>query len=240
MARLNCKFYNVIGCNVSFSSSGFQGKVSIGTTEGQQVFTSLDVTSDTYEAAVKSLGDHFGSHTNIAVAQFRLRQRQQQYWESAREYEACLRQLARKCKFGTMENEIVREQLIETPNIPTVREKLLLELGGLSFATVIELACQVENSLAKAQQMARTVGESLEYSAQVYLQSLSGSSLGNSIQEVSIRRRSRQKQVQSLSTTWLSRDKSVCGNCGFYDQSTGSRRCSAKGEQCGQCGKLAI
>ena len=40
-------------------------------TEGQRVFTLLDVTSDTYEAAVKSLGDHFGSHTNIAVARFR-------------------------------------------------------------------------------------------------------------------------------------------------------------------------
>ena len=47
--------------------------------ERQQVFTSLDVTSDTYEAAMKSLGDHFGSHTNIAVGRFRFRQRQQQY-----------------------------------------------------------------------------------------------------------------------------------------------------------------
>ena len=86
---------------------------------------------------MKSLGDHFGSHTNIAVARFRFRQRQQQYGESVREYEACLRQLARKCKFGTMENEMLRDQLIEKTNIPKVRGKFLLELGGLSFARVI-------------------------------------------------------------------------------------------------------
>ena len=156
---------------------------------------------------MKSLGDHFGSHTNIAVARFRFRQRQQQYGELVREYEACLRQLARKCKFGTMENEMLRDQLIEKTNIPKVRKIFV----GIGWAVICKGHCQVENALAEAQQMARTVGESLEYSTQVHLQSLSGGSLGNSIQEVSIRRQSDgvadKSKCSLLSTTQLNRGK---------------------------------
>ena len=40
----------------------------------------------------------------------------QQQGESIREYVASLRQLARKCKFGEMEEEMVRDQLIERTN----------------------------------------------------------------------------------------------------------------------------
>ena len=63
---------------------------------------------------------------------------------------------------------MARDQLIEKTNIPKVREKLLLESGGLSFARVIELPSQVENALAEAQQMARTVDESIAYFTMVY------------------------------------------------------------------------
>ena len=149
---------------------------------------------------------------------------------------ACLRQLARKCKFGTMENEMVRDQLIEKTNIPKVRGSVV-GIGGLSYARVIELASQVENALAEAQQMARAVGESLEYSTQVHPQSLSGGFLGNSVQEVSIRGSSRQKQVQSLEHHSVKQRQNLYGNCGFSDHFTGSRTCPEKGKQCRQCCK---
>ena len=118
-----------------------------------------------------------------------------------------------------------------------VRENLV-GIGGLSFARVIELASQVGNALAGAQQMARAVGKSLEYSTgKVHPQSLSGGPLGNSIQEVSIRRSSRHKQVQSLEHHSVKQRQILCGNYEFSDHSTGSRTCPAKGKQCQQCGK---
>ena len=77
----------------------------------------------------------------------------QQQGESVREYVASLRQLARKCKFGEMEEEMVRDQLIERTNNVKVREKLLMESGTLSLANIVELACQVEIAVEEVRQM---------------------------------------------------------------------------------------
>ena len=128
---------------------------------------------------------------------------------------------------------MVRDHLIEETNIlRKIREKLL-KSGGQSFVRV-SWPARVENALTEAQQMARTVGESLEYSTQVHPQSLSGGSLGNSIQEVSIRLSSKSKcSLLRL----IKQRQNLCGNCGFSGHSTGSRTCPAKGKRCQQCGK---
>ena len=65
------------------------------------------------------------------------RSRYQQQGESLRRYVDSLRQLARKCKFGEMEEEMVRDQLIERTNNVKVTE-LLMESGTLSLADVVE------------------------------------------------------------------------------------------------------
>ena len=81
-----------------------------------RVFGSLAVPSATYKENVDVLKAHFVSDDHTVTARFRFPQWYKQQGESGREYVASLRQLARKCKFGETEEELVRDQLIERTN----------------------------------------------------------------------------------------------------------------------------
>lgn len=59
---------------------------------------------------------------------------------------AALRELAATCAYATMEDEMLRDQLIEKAYAPAVRERLLMETS-LTLDSAITLACQVEQAL---------------------------------------------------------------------------------------------
>lgn len=59
---------------------------------------------------------------------------------------AALRELAATCAYATMEDEMLRDQLLEKAYAPAVRERLLMETS-LTLDSAITLACQVEQAL---------------------------------------------------------------------------------------------
>lgn len=115
-------------------------------TEGQRLFYTLPNTGGSYDEAMVALELQFVPKVNTVVARHQFRQRAQRADETVPQYLAALRELAATCAYATMENEMLRNQLIEKAYAPAVRERLLLE-PGLTLDSVITLACQVEHAL---------------------------------------------------------------------------------------------
>ena len=115
-------------------------------TEGQRLFYSLPDTGTTYDEAMAALEKQFKPKVNIVVARHQFRQRAQRADESVPQYMAALRELAATCEYAAMENEMLRDQLVEKAFAPAVREKLLME-QTLTIDSAVKLACQVEHAL---------------------------------------------------------------------------------------------
>ncbi|MED6269287.1 hypothetical protein CHARACLAT_031545 [Characodon lateralis] len=89
-------------------------------TEGQRLFYTLPNTGDTFPASISALKEHFVP-----------------------------KELAATCDFGNMEEQLLRDQLIERVANTRIRDRILLELD-LTFAKATTLALQIENGLRDA------------------------------------------------------------------------------------------
>ena len=111
-------------------------------TEGQRLFYALPDTGDTYAAAVEGLKKHFVPKVNVIAERHKFRQRAQRPDETVNEFLAALRQLAAACEFGNMEEQMLRDQLIERVANTRIRDRLLLE-SDLNLAKATTLALQI-------------------------------------------------------------------------------------------------
>uniref|UniRef100_A0AAX7UF52 Retrotransposon gag domain-containing protein n=1 Tax=Astatotilapia calliptera TaxID=8154 RepID=A0AAX7UF52_ASTCA len=108
-------------------------------TEGQRIYSALPLATDDYEGSVKALETYFHPKVNVVAERYRFRQRAQAVGESTDHYVAALRELVKQCKFGAMENEMLRDQLVEKTNNARIRERLLME-EDLTLDRALEIA----------------------------------------------------------------------------------------------------
>ena len=120
--------------------------------EGQNVFSNLKDAGDTYKAAMVALEAHFAPKVNVVSERYKFRQRCQLPHETTEEYANVLRGLASRCKFGTLMEEMVRDQIIEKTKMPRLRERLLIE-SDLTLEKTLVLAAQSEAATLQAREM---------------------------------------------------------------------------------------
>uniref|UniRef100_A0A3Q0QR71 Retrotransposon gag domain-containing protein n=1 Tax=Amphilophus citrinellus TaxID=61819 RepID=A0A3Q0QR71_AMPCI len=118
-------------------------------TEGQRLFYTLPNTGDTFAAAVTALKEHFVPKVNVVAERHKFRQRAQRPDETVNQFLASLRELAAACEFGNMEEQMLRDQLIERVANTRIRDRLLLE-PDLTLAKAMTLALQIESGLRDA------------------------------------------------------------------------------------------
>ena len=95
--------------------------------EGQRVLETLDddgANAD-YAGTVKLLKDQFAAPQSALLRRFMFRRRHQLPGESVHQYVSNLKGLANHCKFGTLTDEMIRDQLIEHTTQAKIRETLL-------------------------------------------------------------------------------------------------------------------
>ncbi len=73
-------------------------------------------TTSDYDTAVELLNAHFAAPQSALLRRFLFRQRHQLPGEPVQQYVANLRGFASTCKFGALQEEIIRDQLIEHTN----------------------------------------------------------------------------------------------------------------------------
>uniref|UniRef100_A0AAY4BRS2 Retrotransposon gag domain-containing protein n=1 Tax=Denticeps clupeoides TaxID=299321 RepID=A0AAY4BRS2_9TELE len=114
-------------------------------TEGQRIFRTLGADT-TYADGDAKLAAHFAAPQSVILRRVVFRQRRQQPGKSVHHYMTDLQVLASFCKFGTMEDEFIRDQLAEHTNNPRIREKFIMSSDDLTLAIAVELAFQMESA----------------------------------------------------------------------------------------------
>ena len=102
-----------------------------------------------YDVTLRQLRNHYEPKTNVIVERFNFRQRAQHSHECTADYVTVLRGLARKCNFGNMEDELIRDQVVEKTPHHSLRQRLLQELD-LDLDKLLNIAASYEQSLRQA------------------------------------------------------------------------------------------
>ncbi|XP_062503720.1 uncharacterized protein LOC134180560 [Corticium candelabrum] len=127
-------------------------------TEGQRLLATLYVPqqqpandeqqpaeAQQYQRTLSELTAHFGTEATVITERHLFRQRSQAAGETIKQYVSALRQLAARCQFGVLHDQMIRDQLIEKTS-SAIRKRLLLEKDDLSCTKALEITCQVESA----------------------------------------------------------------------------------------------
>ena len=189
--------------------------------EGQRIFSTLppivkQESETEFDMALRQLNQFFEAKTNVVVERFTFRQRAQHQGESTAEYASVLRGLAKTCAFGVMEDELIRDVIVEKTIHPRLRERFLQD-SELTLDRALTLAEAYEQSL---RQSAVIAGRSADH---------------DTVAKVFPSRRPAPKPQPAR--TPGGHDSSVCTNCGFSDHPTRSPQCPARKAICHACGR---
>ncbi len=127
--------------------------------EGQRIFATLTLSDDKYVTATAALKAHFSSGRSRRMHRFEFRQRTQKSGETVSHYVSALRELARFCDFGVLEDGLIVDQLIEKTSCNQLRERLLLEPDSTTLADALVIGKQLETALMEACRFGRAVHE---------------------------------------------------------------------------------
>uniref|UniRef100_A0A674DZP4 Gypsy retrotransposon integrase-like protein 1 n=1 Tax=Salmo trutta TaxID=8032 RepID=A0A674DZP4_SALTR len=208
-------------------------------TEGQRIFRALG-SAPTFTAAVSLLRNHFAGKERVLLRRYRLRKRHQRPGESIQSYVANLRDLASSCNYGTLQDEIIRDQLIEGTLCEKTREKLLLESDNLQLDGAIKIALQVEAALecstmltdrsaAYTRPPAILTQQLQPEQAHYNDHALCMASHVDSCMDTDTGMPVQQAHRQT--------NRSSCGNCGASSHNSRASNCPARGKICKNCSK---
>ncbi|PIK33917.1 hypothetical protein BSL78_29263 [Apostichopus japonicus] len=102
-----------------------------------------------YDLAVAILYEYFVPATNIVAERYRFRQRSQRHDETIDQFVTALRQLVVHCEFGDLQQEMLRDQIVEKCLNNRLRERLLLE-PKLTLNKTLEISRQIEGAMRES------------------------------------------------------------------------------------------
>lgn len=183
-------------------------------TEGNRIYSTLPLENDDYDGSVAALEKHFSPKLNIVAERYRFRQRAQAVGESIDHYIAALRELVKKCDFGAMEDEMLRDQIVEKTNSARIRERLLME-EDLKLDKTLDVARRTEAAIADAKTISVTDTKPV---AAVHVQKKA--------------RNPKQKPARKTDGA------TSCYRCGAAEHKANDKSCPAKDSKCNSCGKV--
>ncbi|XP_038064800.1 uncharacterized protein LOC119735167 [Patiria miniata] len=112
-------------------------------------------TQPTYADTYARLQAHFQPTVNVVAERYRFRQRAQRTDEPVEQYVIALRQLAVTCDFGSLADEMIRDQLVEKTCSSRIRERLLLE-PKLTLSSALTLSQQMESAFRESKSISNS------------------------------------------------------------------------------------
>jgi hypothetical protein len=123
--------------------------------EVQEVFEILSDTGDDYATALEKLDAYFKPQKNIPFERHMFRQATQDPSETMDTYVTRLKRLVQTCDYGTLSNEMIRDQVLEKCYSTRLRPRLLRE-ETLTLDVILRIARALEASDRQAQQIEGT------------------------------------------------------------------------------------
>ena len=174
-----------------------------------------------------TLSSIYPSAPSVALARQKFNNRQQNDHETVTEFFADLSQLASKCDYGTLEDELIRDKLI-LGSTDTIKEKLILETPKTK-ETALETARRIE--MIQGELNARTT------EAHVNKLGIQSNDTNNKSHGQKLRTLKTQTRNYSQTFSKPARDQ-FCYRCGKFDHKANCSSCPALGKQCRECGKM--
>ena len=169
-----------------------------------------------FETAKLKLDTYFKYEPNTAFERHTFRLMRQRSWETVSQFLQQLRQQAAFCSFtANIQDEYLRDQLVEGVQADTLRKKLL-DKRGLTLATAQEIARQHETTEASARGMSAQSSE---------------------VHQVSSFRPVPAPCARGPRGVSASSDQKDCSNCGRRGHKAGDARCPAMNQKCHECGR---
>ena len=176
---------------------------------------------DDYDVTMRQLRTHYEPKTNVIVERFQFRQRGQQPHESTADYAAVLHGLAKKCNFSTMEDELIRDQIVEKTPHNALRQRLLQE-HDLTLQKLLSMAEAHERSL----QQAATIQ-----------QGAAAASPAPAVAKVEARKGQHQQPAKAGHQQPGKAVTTPCTNCGRHDHPVRDPSCPARNIICHICNR---
>ena len=171
----------------------------------------------------KTLGDHYGPQTITIAERFRFYKARQEEGETATQFAARLRKLARYCEFGTQLTTMLRDMMVCGLANSNCQKKLLTE-KNLTFDKVLQTAISDEVARQDVEQFSQARNSAVNVS--------------ETLQEV--QKISEQKPKSTRPRTARPRSEAPCLHCGRQShQSIDCRFRAAKCHRCGRKGHIA-
>lgn len=120
----------------------------------QRIFSTLPGDNRKLDETKQALENYFAPKRNVVSEQYKFRSREQKPEESIDAYLSALRELAKSCDFGILEEEMIRDQIMEKCASKILREKLLHQ-EDLDLTKAMKQARIVESSKRDASLIAK-------------------------------------------------------------------------------------
>ena len=120
--------------------------------EGQRIFATLTLTDGQYATATAALKANFSSGRSWRMHRFEFRQRTQKSGETVTHFVSALRELARLCDFGTLEDGLIVDQLIEKTSCNQLRET-----DSMTLADALVIGKQLETAITERRRASSAV-----------------------------------------------------------------------------------
>ena len=111
----------------------------------QRIFNTLPGEHKSFEEAKTFLEGYFAPKRNVVAERYKFRSRGQRADEPIDTYLTSLRELAKSCDFGTLKEEMIRNQIVQKCASKTLRQKLLQQ-ETLDLARTVKFARSEENA----------------------------------------------------------------------------------------------
>ena len=93
----------------------------------QIIYRMLPGKKEKYEEVVEALEGYFAPKRNVVAERYKFRSRKQNVHETIDAYITSLRELVKTCEFGTLEDEMIRDQIVEKCYSERLKQRLLAE-----------------------------------------------------------------------------------------------------------------
>ncbi|KFD62499.1 hypothetical protein M514_04422 [Trichuris suis] len=176
--------------------------------------------TDLYDSEVKALAAFFTPKVNVCVERYRFRKRGREIGETVGFYVTELKDLAATCAFGALDDELVRDQLIESTSYAAIREKLLA-VDDLTLEQAISIPRQMETAKKEAP-------------------CLHGATDSNDINALKVRNQPPSPARENIPPKPSTHQSPLeeCFRCGSTVYLANAAECRARNLQCRYCGKV--
>ena len=126
----------------------------------QCIFNTLPGQHKSLKEAKTALNRYFAPKWNLVAERYKFRSRAQKADESFDAYLTSLQELVKSCDFGTLEEEMIRDQTVEKSSSQTLKQKLLQQ-EDLHLSKTVRIAWNAETAMQEARLLSQGTRENM-------------------------------------------------------------------------------